>query len=278
MICGELQQMKIKNLLLLGSIGLALLSSCVSNKKYILFQNAKTSSTSDTTKSNYPFDRPVYKLQVNDVLYISVASTDETVTKAFSHGILGQQTMQMQTSMGNMVYLTGYSINSLGEVDLPALGKVKIAGLSMELAKAAIETELNKYFKVYHLIIKLNEMPFTVLGEVLRPGRYSGMVNQITVMEALGLAGDLSPIANRRAVSIIRQFPEGAKIYKFDITQADIMNTPYYFLRPNDVIYVEPLKSRSIGNFSNFQNSLATITPLLTTLVLAINTYLIIKR
>lgn len=72
--------------------------------------------------------------------------------------------------------------------------------------------------------------------------------------------------------------PEGAKIYKLDITQADVINTPYYFLRPNDVIYVEPLKSRSIGNFSNFQNSLQTITPLLTTLVLALNTYIIITR
>jgi len=265
-------------IVLLSLLGLIFFNSCVSNKKYILFQNAKTSNPSDTTKSSYQLDRTIYKLQVNDILYISLVSTDENVTKAFSHGMSGQQMMQVQSQLGNMVYLTGYGINTLGEIDLPVLGKVNIVGLNIEEAKKAIEIELNKYFKIYHLIVKLNEMPFTVLGEVIRPGRYSGMVNQITITEALGLAGDLSPIANRKNVTLIRQSPEGAKIYKFDLTQADIINTPYYFLRPNDVIYVEPLKSRSLGNFSNFQNSLQTITPLLTTLVLALNTYIIITR
>jgi polysaccharide export outer membrane protein len=269
--------MKIKKLISIGVLGIALLSSCVSNKKYFLFQNAKTSSQNDTTKSNYQLDRTIYKLQVNDILYISLVSTDENVTKAFSHGMVGQM-MQVQSPLGNMVYLTGYGINSIGEIDLPVIGKIKIGGLSIEEAKKTIESELSKYFKVYHLIIKLNEMSFTVLGEVNNPGRFSGMVNQITITEALGLAGDLANLANRRNVSLIRQTPEGAKIYKLDLTQADIINTPYYFLRPNDVIYVEPLKSRSVGNFSNFQNSLQTITPLLTTLVLALNTYIIITR
>jgi polysaccharide export outer membrane protein len=121
-------------------------------------------------------------------------------------------------------------------------------------------------------------MPSTIIGEVLKAGRFSGLVNQVTIIEALALAGDFTSIANRRNVTIIRQNPDGVKVYKVDFTKADIINSPYYILRPNDVIYVEPLKSRSIGNFSSFQNSLATITPLLTTLVLAINTYLIIKR
>jgi polysaccharide export outer membrane protein len=270
--------MKIKKLISIAVLGIALLSSCVSNKKYILFQNAKTSSSTDTSKSSYQLDRTIYKLQVNDILYVSLVSADENATKAFSHGMVGQQMMQVQTQLGNIIYLTGYGVNSLGEIDLPVIGKIKIGGLSIEEAKKTIESELSKFFKVFHLIIKLNEMPFTVLGEVHRPGRYSGMVNQITVTEALGLAGDLSPIANRKMITLIRQTPEGAKIYKFDLTQADIINTPYYFLRPNDVIYVEPLKSRSIGNFSSFQNSLQTITPVLTTLVLALNTYIIITR
>jgi polysaccharide export outer membrane protein len=97
-------------------------------------------------------------------------------------------------------------------------------------------------------------------------------------MEALALAGDFTTIANRRNVTIIRQNTDGVKVFKVDFTQADLINSPYYILRPNDVIYVEPMKSRALGNFSSFQNSLATITPLLTTLVLALNTYLIIKK
>jgi len=270
--------MKIKNLILLGSIGLALLTSCVANKKYILLQNAKKSNASDTSKSNYQLDRTIYKLQVNDILYVSVASTDENVAKAFSHSVSNQQMMQVQGGIGNMFYLTGYSLNAIGEINLPVIGNLNVSGLTVSEAQEKIDIELKKYFKVYHLVVKLAEMPFTFIGEVGHAGRFSGMINQVTLFEALALAGDFTPIANRKNVTIIRQNPEGVKIFKVDFTQADLINSPYFVLRPNDVIYVEPLKSRSIGNFSSFQNSLATITPILTTLVLALNTYIIITR
>jgi polysaccharide export outer membrane protein len=272
------KKMKIKNLILLSSFGIALLTSCVANKKYILLQNAKTSTASDTSKSNYQLDRTIYKLQVNDILYVSVASTDETISKAFSHSVGTQQMMQVQGGLGSMLYLIGYSINQTGEINLPIIGNLKVSGLSVTEAKQLIDVELKKYFKVYHLVVQLTEMPFTVIGEVARAGRFSGMVNQVTIMEALALAGDFTSVANRKNVTIIRQNPEGVKVFKVDFTQADLINSPYYILRPNDVIYVEPLKSRSIGNFSSFQSALNTITPLLTTLVLALNTYIIITR
>lgn len=269
--------MKIKNIVLFSVLGLVLLSSCVSNKKYILFQNAKTSSPSDTSKSGYQLDRTIYKLQVNDILYISLVSTDENVTKAFSHNTTSQM-MQMQGGLGNILYLNGYALDQNGQIDLPIIGKFNLLGLSVIDAKLKIESELSKYFKTFHLIVKLSEMPFTILGEVERPGRYSGLVNQITLAEAIGVAGDLTPIANRRNATLIRQTSEGVKIFKLDLTQAEVLNSPNYILRANDVIYIEPLKSRSIGNFSSFQNSLQTITPILTTLVLALNTYIIITR
>lgn len=270
--------MKIKNLILLSSFGIALLTSCVANKKYILLQNAKKSNASDTGKSIYQLDRTIYKLQVNDILYVSVASSDENIAKAFSHSVGSQQMMQTQGGIGNMMYLTGYSLNVNGEINLPVIGNLNLGGLTVSEAQEKIDIELKKYFKVYHLVVKLAEMPFTFIGEVGHAGRFSGMINQVTLFEALALAGDFTPIANRKNVTIIRQNPEGVKIYKIDFTQADLINSPYFVLRPNDVIYVEPLKSRSIGNFSSFQSALNTITPLLTTLVLAINTYLIINR
>lgn len=270
--------MKIKNLILLSSFGIALLTSCVANKKYILLQNAKKSNVSDTSKSIYQLDRTIYKLQVNDILYVSVASSDENIAKAFSHSVGSQQMMQVQGGIGNMMYLTGYSLNVNGEINLPVIGNLNLGGLTVSEAQEKIDIELKKYFKVYHLVVKLAEMPFTFIGEVGHAGRFSGMINQVTLFEALALAGDFTPIANRKNVTIIRQNPEGVKIYKIDFTQADLINSPYFVLRPNDVIYVEPLKSRSIGNFSSFQSALNTITPLLTTLVLAINTYLIINR
>jgi polysaccharide export outer membrane protein len=264
----------------LSLLGLIFFNSCVSNKKFILMQNAKTSSSNDSLKSNYLLNRTLeYKLQVNDILLISLVSTDEMATKAFSHNAAGgQQVMQGGGGIGNMLYITGYSINQLGEIDLPVLGKTNVNGLTVTEAKEKIEIELKKYFKVFHLVVKLTEMPFTVIGEVNNPGRFSGLVNQVTLFEALALASDLTPIANRKNVTLIRQNPDGVKVYKIDFTQADLINTPYYILRPNDVIYVEPLKSRSIGDFSSFRNSLSTITPLLSTLILALNTYIIITR
>lgn len=270
--------MKIKNLILISSIGLSLLTSCVANKKYILMQNAKTSIASDTSKSYYQLDRTIYKLQVNDILYVSVASTDENISKAFSHSMGTPVNLQIPSGIGSLLYLIGYSINPSGEINLPIIGNLKVSGLSISEAKELIDIELQKYFKVYHLIVQLAEMPFTIIGEVNRAGRFSGMVNQVTMMEALALAGDFTTIANRKNVTIIRQNADGVKVFKVDFTKADLINSPYYILRPNDVVYVEPLKSRSIGNFSSFQNSLSTIIPLLTTLVLATNTYLIINR
>jgi len=267
-------------IVLLSLLGLIFFNSCVSNKKYILMQNAKTSTSGDSTKSNYLINRTLeYKLQVNDILYVSVASTDALVSQAFSHSTGGnQQMMQVQGGLGNMLYITGYSINANGDINLPVLGNIKVVDLTVQQSKEKIEVELKKYFKVFHLVVKLTEMPFTIIGEVMNPGRFSGLINQVTLFEALALAGDFSPIANRKNVTIIRQNPDGIKVYKVDFTQADLINTPYFILRPNDVIYIEPLKSRTIGNFSSFQNSLQTITPLLTTLVLALNTYIIITR
>ena len=197
--------MKIKNLIIHITIGLALLSSCVSNKKFILLQNAKTSSATDSSKSNYLLDRTIYKLQVNDILYVSVASTDEVISKTFSHSVGSMQLMQMQGGLGSMLYLIGYSIDSKGVINLPVIGKLRVVGLSINEAKEVIDVELRKYFKVFHLVVQLTEMPFTVLGEVQRTGRYSGLLNQVTIMEALALAGDFTTIANRRNVTIIRQ-------------------------------------------------------------------------
>jgi polysaccharide export outer membrane protein len=270
--------MKINKLISIGVLGIALLSSCVSNKRFILLQNAKTSTNSDSTKSDYHLNRTIYKLQPNDILFISLTSQDESVTKAFSRSTGNTQMMQQNNGIGNAFFFIGYSLDLNGEVNLPIIGKVKISGLSISEAKDKLEVEISKYFKVFHLVVQMTEMPFTVLGEVSRPGRYSGLSNQVSILEALALCGDLTPLANRKTITLIRQNLEGVKVYKIDLTQADIINSPYYLLRPNDVIYIEPLKSRSIGNFSNFQNSLSTITPLLTTLVLALNTYLIIKR
>jgi polysaccharide export outer membrane protein len=272
-------KMKINKLISIGVLGIALLSSCVSNKKFILLQNAKTSTNLDSTRSDYHLNRTIYKLQPNDVVFINLTSQDESVTKAFSRSSSSNnQMIQPANGVGNSFYFVGYSLDLNGEVNLPIIGKVKISGLSINEAKDKLEVEISKYFKVFHLVVQMTEMPFTVLGEVSRPGRYSGLSNQVSILEAIALCGDLTPLANRKIVTLIRQNLEGVKIYKIDLTQADIINTPYFLLRPNDVIYIEPLKSRSIGNFSNFQNSLSTITPLLTTLVLALNTYLIIKK
>jgi polysaccharide export outer membrane protein len=271
--------MKIKNSIFILGMALILLNSCVSNKKFVLMQNAKTSALGDTSRSNYLIDRTnVYKLQINDILYISLSSPDEAVSQLFAHSINGMQMMQQQSGIGSILYLTGYSISKEGEISLPVIGKIKVVGLSVSEAKEMVENELNKYFKVFHLVMQLSEVSFTILGEVQRPGRFSGQTNQITILEAIASAGDFTPIANRKSVMLVRQTTDGLKVFNVDFTDANLLTTPYFVLRPNDVIYVLPLKSRTIGNLTSFQNSLTTITPLLTTLVLALNTYIILTK
>jgi polysaccharide export outer membrane protein len=265
----------IPNGLLIVVFGLLLLSSCVSNKKYIYLQdkgNVKTDSNGVMPVVPY-----AYKLQKGDVLYISLTTEDEKLNKIFVPGASGGQVLQQQQSVsGTLLYFIGFTIDPKGEIEFPYLGKIKVSDLEIDQAKFVIESQLKKYFKVFFLQVKLAEFKFSVLGYVNKPGQYFFQQNKVTILEALSMAGDLQNLAKRGSLQLYRQYPDGIKNHSIDLTDRSLINSSFWYIQPNDILYVEPLKVRTAGDLSSFQTSMTVFIPLITTMLVVLNTYILV--
>ncbi len=143
------------------------------------------------------------------------------------------------------LFLEGYSIDGGGKITLPILGELTVKDLSVEEAQKFIQLNANKYFNNAIAIVKLISFKVTVLGEVKNPGYYFVYNNQATVLEALGMAGDLTNFGNRRNIKLLRHKESGTEVVLLDLTNPDLLKSEFFFLKPGDVVYVEPLKARS---------------------------------
>jgi polysaccharide export outer membrane protein len=262
--------------ILLPLFFLLFLASCVSNKKYVYLQDKgglNLDSVGTLKVQNY-----AYKIQSGDILYISLTSDDEKLSQVFIPGGGGNMMMQNQQASGSPMYFIGFTIDSKGEIEFPILGKISVVGKTIEEAKLAIQSTLKKYLKEFFLQVKVAEFKFSVLGSVNRPGVYFFNQNKVSIIEAIALAGDLQSLAKRYEVQLYRQYPDGVKMHVLDLTNRSIINSSFWYIQPNDVLYVVPLKARAIGDLSTLQSSFGVIAPLLSTLLLVMNTYFLLQR
>lgn len=253
---------------------LLLVSSCVSNKKFVYLQD-KGNVQSDSN-GTMPVQTYAYKLQKGDILYVALSTDDEKLNKIFVPASSNLVNAQGERIVGTQFYFTGFTLTNDGELELPYLGKVKISGQTIEQAKMTIEEALRKYFKVFFLQIKVAEFKFSVMGSVGKPGQFYFQQNKVNIIEALALAGEVVPNSKRTEIQLYRQYPDGVRLYIIDLTDRSIINSPLWFIQPNDIVYVQPLNSRTIGDLSSMQTSLSVIAPLLSTLFLVLNTYILI--
>jgi polysaccharide biosynthesis/export protein len=246
------------------------LSSCISNKRITYIQK-KTEGVaySDTVH----FYRNFYKLQVNDVVNIEVKTRNEEFAKYFvSNSVGGSNTSAIGAqSGGDLFYTIGYSISDSGTINFPLIGKVHIEGLLLREIEEKIEAELRTMQIDVTAIVRMGGIKITLLGEFYRPGKFVALQNQLTIFEAIALGGDLKEIANRNKVTLIRQYPDGVRIHYLDVLDQNIISSPYFFLQPNDLIYVEPLKRRAYGVGVNGLQTLSTALSVITTTLLLIN-------
>lgn len=235
--------MKILRIALAGFI-LSSVTSCVPVKKMVYLQ-----SEEEITEKVFKYQKEEYKLQVNDILDVKIRSMNEEANKLFSNqATQGQQAMQVGVQGGGDVYyMTGFTVNANGAIELPYIGEVNIIGKTLEEAKAAIDEQVARLFKTYYLQVKLGGIRFATLGEFKRSGKHVILQNQATIYEAIAAAGDLSPLAKRDEIRLIRQYPEGTKIHTINLLDQSIIGSPYYFIQPNDVLYVEPLPQKAYG-------------------------------
>ena len=235
---------------LVTAILAVLFASCVPQKKMLYLKDAQM--VSENNSVNYINERTVnYKLQPGDNLFIRFNTIDERSAAALT-GESGAVRSTMSSDAS--IYLQSYTLDEEGYIELPLIGKVELKNLTIDQAKDRMQTALDQYVNQTTIIVKLSNFNLTVLGEVARPGMYKVYQSQINLFEAISLAGNMTNFAKRDNVKIVRQTDNGSEIITVDMGQADILSSPYYYLKPNDIIYVEPLKIKQWG-FTTFPYS-----------------------
>lgn len=235
---------------LVTAILAVLFASCVPQKKMLYLKDAQMATENNSI--NYINERSVnYKLQPGDNLFIRFNTIDERSAAALT-GESGAVRSTMSSDAS--IYLQSYTLDEEGYIELPLIGKVELKNLTIDQAKDRMQTALDQYVNQTTIIVKLSNFNLTVLGEVARPGMYKVYQSQINLFEAISLAGNMTNFAKRDNVKIVRQTDNGSEIITVDMGQADILSSPYYYLKPNDIIYVEPLKIKQWG-FTTFPYS-----------------------
>lgn len=238
-----------------------LLASCTSQKNLIYFQNddLKSDNQPDTMlykyENGYTNSSPEYKLQPHDMIYVQIYSSLDNASSALFQST-GQSGNTTQAS-DNTLYLTSYEVDNDGNIDLPTIGKINVLGMSIEEAQNAIKQKAEEFSEGITVTCRMVTFRIKVAGEVNKPGIYTFYQPSVNIFDALLAAGDLTYYGNRQKVRIVRKSETEDAIYTLDIRKASVMKNKNYYLRPGDIVYVEPNKNTK---------TLQTINPPLTTI------------
>jgi polysaccharide export outer membrane protein len=219
---------------------LLVISSCVPLKKQIYLQGEISKQLKDIEDAYKP-DKSDYLVKPGDNLYIRVSSPDERST-AFLNNEAG---MTERVSDPMSASLAGYRVNLDGSIDYPFVGKIYIAGLTLEKVREKIQLAVSKYVDQSSVNVKLLNDNITIIGEVRSPGRFLLYAEEINILEAISLAGDMTDFANRKKVRLIRKDGDTPQMIIINTLDDNIMFSPYFYLKPGDIIYVEPRRLKS---------------------------------
>lgn len=180
------------------------------------------------------------KIQTDDVLFIMVRALDQETAEPFN--LFGGTGMQMMQQMANNnPSLSGYLVDSEGNIDIPVLGRLNVRGKTVEETKVMIGEKLKPYLNDPVVLIRFLNFRFTVLGEVKAPRTISVPGERMTILEALGQAGDLTPYSNREKIMVIRENNGAREFGYINIHSPEVFKSPYFYLQQNDIVYVEPI-------------------------------------
>lgn len=226
--------------LFLGAVML-LFGACVPNRKYVYLQKKDVKSKDlpvDTVVRAYDLIFFDYKIQPNDALYITFESlTNEKFDFLKNQG--GGQASGSQSFIFNSEL-----VDPEGDINYPVINKVHVAGLSIFQVQDTLQYLANLYLESPVVKVRLSNFRFTILGEVKTEGTVISYNNRVSIPEAIGLAGGLDELANKRNIKLIRQKDGEAKIVYLDLLSEDFIHSPYYYVYQNDVLIVPPLRQR----------------------------------
>ncbi|WP_343695617.1 polysaccharide biosynthesis/export family protein [Flavobacterium sp.] len=248
-----------------------LFTSCIPLNDLVYLQDKNTSSEQNNISS---VESKPYRLQVNDVLSINIKAIDPKLVSIFNTTEAKEQGKSEST-----LYFDGFTVDDHGNIRMPVLGEINVIGYTLEEVRVKIEKKLlEEYFKSeanIFVTVKLAGFRYTINGEVGSTGTKTLFKDNVNVMEAIANAGDITTVGNRKEVTIIRQTPTGVQMNNIDLTDVNVMKSPYYYLQPNDYIYVKPLKQKTWGTGQTGIQSIGTV---ITLLSLATTVYLIIRN
>lgn len=214
---------------------LLIMSSCVSQSKVKLL-NERVSKEASAEYANSKNTN--YKLQTGDHLYIEVYSVDPKTSKFF-------QTDFPDLMNPTYLYLKSYSVDEEGYINFSFVDRMYVRGLTVAEVKDQIQQKLNEYFKESNAVVKLVNFEVSVIGEVNDPGSFTVYRDQINIFQALGLAGGMKDFGNPKKIKLVRQTQNGSNMVVLDLSDNKILESPYFYLQPNDIIYVEALNAKS---------------------------------
>lgn len=241
-------------------------TSCITNKDVVYLQD-KGTILDDSAKLK-ELSKP-YRVQVNDILSINVKALDEELTKIFNpvESAAGTSQNQNQSSL----YFNGFTVDLHGNIKFPVLGEINVLGFTIDEIEQKVESELLKqYFKEtaeLFVTVKLAGLRYTVTGEVGGTGVFTLFQDRVNIIEALANAGDILNTGDRTDILVIRLYPDGQKIHHIDLTDVTAMQSPFYYIQPNDMILVKPLKRKALGAGETASQTLTTIASIFSVLV-----------
>jgi len=271
-ICFELDLLEMNKPLLFFSL-FVLLScfSCIPTKRLTYLQQDSKSAEADFTITKKP---EPYRVQVNDLLSIRIKSLDQSEVGMFNP--VGDE--NPNATGEERLYYDGFLVDAHGNIRMPTLGEFNVLGYTVDEIRERLEKELlENYFKEeanIFITVKIAGIRYTINGEIGSPGSKIIYRDELTLMEAIANSGDITLTGDRRDVVIVRQYPYGQRVHHIDLTTIEAVNSPYYYVKPNDLILINPLPQKSFGSGTTAIQSITTIASilsLLTTTILLFN-------
>ena len=255
-----------------GCIVLCAFVGCISTKSITYFQPVSSIMDETVTKMSLPYT-PVIKS--GDILSITVSSLDKDDSDIFNPL---PSTVTQQAQIGGFIVLQpikGFTVDSAGTIVFPQVGEIEVAGLTTKDVEIQLSEQLQEFIKSPTVSVHIANYIISVLGEVARPAQYVIPHNQITLPEALALAGDLTVYGKRKNILIIRELEGQRHFARVDLTKRDLFASPYYYLRSGDLVYVEPTSGKLTATDKVYQLAPVTISSL-SLLILIFN--LLVKK
>jgi len=219
---------------------LLFLTSCRSKRDLVYFKDLPDSVAVQTPIP----DIAETKIQAGDILRITVSTLNPESNTLFNSGTLQDVNDSRNVSNTGQVGAQGYLVDENGYISFPVIGQIKLAGLTRNGARKEMIQQIENYVKDPIVNIRFLNFKITVIGEVAQPSTFTIPNEKVNILEALGMAGDMTPYGKRENVLLIREEGGQRTMVKLDMRQKDIMNSPYFYLRQNDIVYVEPSKYR----------------------------------